>query len=62
LGTGRRKIVQTHSAEVDLDKTQAWQFLLSGGIHHGRGRRRRRRRRRRRVDSTTVKGIEDGFA
>jgi hypothetical protein len=59
LGTGRRKIVQTHSAEVDLDKTQARQFLLSGGIHHGSGRRRRRRRR---VDSTTVKGIEDGFA
>jgi hypothetical protein len=57
LGTGRRKIVQTHSAEVDLDKTQARQFLLSGGIHHGS-----RRRRRRRVDSTTVKGIENGFA
>ncbi len=57
LGTGRRKIVQTHSAEVDLDKTQARQFLLSGGIDHGSGRRRRRR-----VDSTTVKGIEDGFA
>jgi hypothetical protein len=56
LGTGRRKIVQTHSAEVDLDKTQARQFLLSGGIHHGSGRRRRRRRRR------VVKGIEDGFA
>jgi hypothetical protein len=55
LGTGRRKIVRTHSAEVDLDKTQARQFLLSGGIHHGSGRRRR-------VDSTTVKGIEDGFA
>jgi hypothetical protein len=54
LGTGRRKIVQTDSAEVDLDKTQARQFLLSGGIHHGSGRRR--------VDSTTVKGIEDGFA